>query len=86
MYVCFLNFSSTDSRTVNVRAYRYSKHNLTLGLIKYRVLVPIPTYNRIKIHFRSQSEVTTSTTTLQANDDLKWVLSKNFNNYIFNVA
>ncbi len=23
MYVCFLNFSSTD-RTVNVRAYRYS--------------------------------------------------------------
>ncbi len=36
-------------------------HNLALGPIKYWVLVPIPTYNRIKIHFRSQSEVTTST-------------------------
>ncbi len=34
--------SSTDSRTVNVRAYQYSFHNLALRPIKYRGLVPIP--------------------------------------------
>ncbi len=56
MYVCFLNFSSTDSRTVNVRtvnAYIIDKrlielidtpvfYNWAPRLIKYRVSVPIP--------------------------------------------
>ncbi len=41
--MCVLNFSSTDSRTVNVRAYRYPVfYNLAPRPIKYRVSVPIP--------------------------------------------
>ncbi len=46
MYVCFLNFSSTDSRTVNVRAYRYS------GPIKYQVSVPIPNFYAAKFSIK----------------------------------
>ncbi len=44
MYVCFLNFSSTDNRTVNVRAFDTPVfYNLAPRAIKYRVSVPIPT-------------------------------------------
>ncbi len=53
MYVCFLNFSSTDSRTVNVRAYRYSVfYNLAPRPIKYRVSVPIPNFNAAKFSIK----------------------------------
>ncbi len=53
MYVCFLDFSSTDSRTVNVRAYDTPVfYNLAPRPIKYRVSVPIPNFNAAKFSIK----------------------------------
>ncbi len=53
MYVCFLNVSSNDGRTVNVRAYDTPVfHNLAPRPIKYRVSVPIPNFNAAKLSIK----------------------------------